>query len=184
MRLDALFSKLRMQFDGRLIKSDFDHRKIRSRRLQEFAQREAANLELGGAEFVEAAAKMDHDEIALVPQLRKERALTVLAMFHRSESTRRFVDNFGTPAFHQGVPLRTAQTEELMQDGAAFERVGGRRDIVRGRERFGWRGWLSGHKLRIRGVAVRAVWSVRDGISVVRRFVRSPPNLHSSAPFL
>ena len=133
MRFETFSGQLRLQFDGRLVQPDLNHREIGRRRLQEFVQCKPADLKLRGVKFVEAAAKMNHDEVALVSELRKDCAVAVLAPFHRGKCARSLFDNFRAATLHQSVPLRTTQAKELMQDGEALERVGRGCQIVRGR---------------------------------------------------
>src|SRR5580693_3638575 len=131
MRFETFCGQLRLQFNGRLLKPDFNHRKIGSRRLQKFVEGESADLELRGVKVVEAAAKMNHDEVALVSELRKNCAVAAFAPFHRGKCARGFFDDFRATTLYEGVPLWAAQAKELMQDGEAFERVGRRRQIAR-----------------------------------------------------
>src|ERR1700691_3557152 len=88
MRFDAARGQLSVEFYSRFVESDFDHRKVRSRRFKIFAQRQAREFVLRGGKLVEVPAEVNYDQVALMPELREQRALAVLAALHRGHRRR------------------------------------------------------------------------------------------------
>ncbi len=123
MRTQPFARKPRVQRDRRLVQPDLDHRDVRSGLLEERAQLQRRDIGLRALEFVEAAAEMHREQIALVAQDRKERALAVLAPLHRGDRSSRLPQDSFAPRGVERTERFAPQPEHLMQHAPAFERV-------------------------------------------------------------
>ena len=93
---------------------------------------------VGALQFVEAAAEMQSEQIALVAQDRKERTLAVLSPLHRGDRSSRLPQDSFAPRDVERIERFASQPEHLMQHAPALERV--RRLVFERRfprERFG-----------------------------------------------
>ena len=77
-RLYALLDQARIDFGSRLVDAEFDNREVGRGGLEIIADGEAGQIELHLVEFLETAAEVNEQKIALVAKQRKQRALSAL----------------------------------------------------------------------------------------------------------
>ena len=78
MLLEALRRGRLVRLAGRLVQAQLDDRNIRVRRRQKVVQRRLRQVQFHLVQRLERIAKVHQDQIALVPQLRKQRRLRLL----------------------------------------------------------------------------------------------------------
>src|ERR1700722_6637871 len=116
MRLNALIGEFFVNLERRIIESQFDDRKIRRCWLEIFTQPESSQLQFGLIQIGKRFTEVHQHKIALVPDQREQRGLTVAALLHSAQHRRRFLCNCRTRGLGKRLPCRPFKTHHLMQD--------------------------------------------------------------------